>query len=250
VTNSTLETVNATARAVAANTNQTEVEKIFSGFGDVIMDTPAEAIADYKPGWGSYLKISLIILKVGAIVLMMALGICAHVKRSGCTISSFILAGYITILIGMCVSDFTTKYIAIFYGMILVANYLNFLGLVVILRNVPTNEGHKLKQSTTPYVVIMNLLYLLCLLLSIFWVRPVCQYEKVYPYVMNWAACLFLLNAVYNWAMHMTNYGMKWEGEDAVVNKDSTRRDIFGMKYHNKEGEEYELSTEKLQTTF
>jgi len=250
---------NATLETAAANVtkalNSTDVsasfgEKILNNFDDIIMDTPADAINDYKPGWGSYLKISLIILKVGAIVAMMLMGIYAHQRRSGCTISTFILLGYIIVLVGMCVSDLTTKFIAVFYGMILFANYLNFLGLLVILRNVPTHEGEKLKKQTTPYMWTMNLLYLTCLALSIFWVRPVCQHQKVYPYCMNWAACLFLVNAVYNWALHASNYGMKWEGSDAIYHKQTSKFDIFGTKYHDKEGAEFEMTTEKLQTTF
>jgi hypothetical protein len=43
-----------------------------------VFDTPASEITDYEGGWGSYVKIGIIILKIGFIIVMMIMGIIAH----------------------------------------------------------------------------------------------------------------------------------------------------------------------------
>lgn len=86
-----------------------------------------------------------------------------------------ILLAYSIILVALCVLDLTAKIIAAFFCLILIANFLNFAGMMAILRNVPTEEGHRLKANTTPYMWVMCALYAGVLLISIFWLRPVCQ---------------------------------------------------------------------------
>lgn len=53
-------------------------EQVFDKFGNEIYDTPADQVVDYEGGWGSYVKIGVIILKVSFIVIMMGLGVIAH----------------------------------------------------------------------------------------------------------------------------------------------------------------------------
>jgi len=67
-------TLNETMQYVKDNVPAEE----FSKWGHKIFDTPAEDIVDYEGGWGSYVKIGVIILKVGFIVVMMIMGIIAH----------------------------------------------------------------------------------------------------------------------------------------------------------------------------
>jgi len=205
-------------------------------------------VNDYEGGWGSYVKIGVIILKVAFIVCMMVLGVIAHQKRAGCTAATPILLSYCVVLVFMCVLDLTTKWIFLFFILIVIANYLNFIGLIMILRNVPTHEGHVLKARTTIYMWIMNALYAVLVILAIFVVPPVCQHKQVYPYVMNWAAILFLVNAAYNFVMYYLNFGLTWEGENAVVEAGSTRRDLFGDEWTDHEdGQVKPMTTEKLK---
>jgi len=123
-------------------------EKVRNRWGDEIFDTPADQNTHYEGGWGHYVKIGLIILKIGIIILMMLLGIRAHHRRSGCSVTIAILGAYSVVLVGMIVLDLTVKYIAGYFILILFSNYLNFLGLMVVLRNVPTSEGAKLRKDT------------------------------------------------------------------------------------------------------
>lgn len=78
------------------------------------------------------------------------------------------------VLVGLCILDLTTKYIALFFVLILIANYLNFIGFIFILRNVPTEEGQKLRKNTTIYMWVMNGLYIVVVFLACTWLRPVC----------------------------------------------------------------------------
>lgn len=78
---------------------------------------------------------------------------------------------------------------------------------------------------------VMNAIYFVVLCVSLFWLRPVCQHKKTYPYVMNWAGGLFLINAIYNFVMHGLNYNLKWEGEDSEIRDHSTNKEIFGESY-------------------
>ena len=105
---------------------------------------------------------------------MMALGMRAHYRRGGCGLPGIILILYITILWVLLVLDLTTKWIAGFFLMTFLANFLNYFGLVVIWRNLPTTEGEALRQRTNVYFWVMNGLYLFVALSAAFWLRPKC----------------------------------------------------------------------------
>jgi hypothetical protein len=153
------------------------------------------------------------------------------------------------ILVCLCVLDLTSKIIAAFFVLILVANGLNFAGMIAIMRNVPTIEGRRLKKNTSPYMWIMCGLYGVVILVALFWLKPVCQNGKAYPYVMNWAGFLFLINAGYQFVMHYMNYTLTWEGKDAEFDGQS-RVEIFGDTYVAENGQFKPMDTEKLKTVF
>ena len=201
----------------------------------------------------SYVKIGLVLLKIGAIIAMFCLGIRAHQKRSGCTIATFILAAYSAVLVGLIVLDLTTKYIAGYFVLILFSNYLNFLGLIVIMRNLPTREGLGLKKETDIYAWCMHGLYILCIILTIFVIRPKCTHHKVYPMSLNWACCLFLINAIYQFVQHYRNYGLKWEDKEILQN--ATKHDVYGDCYDHKDAvtgktESHSMTVDKLEVIF
>ena len=94
--------------------------------------------------------------------------------------------------------DLTIQIIPVFFVLILLANYFNFIGFWVILRNLPAMEGRALRGRTKAYFVFMNCLYATVGLLAFVpALRPLCTDEKMYPYVMNFASCLFLLNWIF-----------------------------------------------------
>lgn len=156
---------------------------------------------------------------------------------------------YCVILVCLCVLDLTMKIIAAFFVLILVANGLNFAGMIAIMRNIPTPEGHRLKAATNIYMWIMVGLYGVVVAVSMFWLQPKCQDGKTYPYVMNWAGFLFLINAGYQFVMHYLNYNLTWEGKDAEYDGQS-KVEIFPDSYKDEEGNEKEMDTEKLKTVF
>jgi len=99
--------------------------------------------------------------------------------------------------------DLTVKIIPVFFLLILLANYFNFVGFFYIMRNLPCTQGRVLRRKTKAYFGIMNCLYALVVGLSFVpGLRPLCTDEKVYPYVMNLASCLFVVNYLFHWLIN------------------------------------------------
>lgn len=93
----------------------------------------------------------------------------------------------------------TSKYIAGFFLLIYLSNLFNFLGFYKILHSLPGAPGVKLRSRTRYYFLTMSVLYAITLGLA-FMPRfgPWCTAEKVYPAVMNWTSCLFIINFVFH----------------------------------------------------
>lgn len=95
--------------------------------------------------------------------------------------------------------DLTVKIIPVFFVLILTANYFNFLGFWLILRNLPDVEGRHLRRRTKFYFYTMNVLYLLVVVMSFVpGFQPRCTDAKTYPYVMSWASFLFIINYLFH----------------------------------------------------
>lgn len=93
----------------------------------------------------------------------------------------------------------TSKYIVGFFVLIFFSNLFNFLGFYKILHTLPGAPGAKLRSRTRYYFIVMVCLYALTLGLA-FVPRfgPFCTSQKLYPPVMNWTACLFIINFVFH----------------------------------------------------
>ena len=103
-----------------------------------------------------------------------------------------VFSGQLLILLAM---DLTIKIIPVFFVLILSANYFNFIGFWLILRNLPSVQGRSLRKRTKLYFLVMNLLYLLVVALAcVPGFQPKCTDKKLYPYVMTWASFLFVIN--------------------------------------------------------
>ena len=53
------------------------------------------------------------------------------------------------------IMDLTVKIIPVFFVLVLCANYSNFIGFWLMLRNVPAVKGRSLKKRTKVYFLIM-----------------------------------------------------------------------------------------------
>ena len=106
-------------------------------------------------------------------------------------------------LLSLLMLDLSSKYIAGFFILIYLANLFNFLGFYKILDTLPGAPGEKMRRRTRCYFVFMILLYIATLALA-FVPRfgPFCTSEKLYPPVLNWTACLFLINYVFHLVMN------------------------------------------------
>ena len=119
-----------------------------------------------------------------------------HRRYKMCNFTTFLLLIFCVLLLGLMTMDLSAKIIPAFFILILVANYVNFLGFWQMLRHIPVVKGHRsLLKRTRLYFVIMNILYLavgLAACLPKF--APICRPFKTYPYVMSWASLLFIVN--------------------------------------------------------
>jgi hypothetical protein len=123
----------------------------------------------------------------------------------------------ICVLLGLFAFELGTKYIAAFFIMIFTANYINFLGFNILVRNLRTPEGKYLKVRTNPYFITMNLLYFIIACLS-FTAKfgPFCKATNMYPYVLSFAELLLVVNAIYHHYLHYKKYFLQWEDHPEV----------------------------------
>jgi len=192
---------------------------------DVSDDTRTEASPDEVAAadeeglhWFEKVKDVLILLKVGLISYLMINAIYYRHKKHGHYDSvTVMLVINILVLIGLLVFEYTTKYIAGFFGLVLLANYCNFLGFMIMLRHLKTPEQAMLVKHTNWYLIAMNCLYGLTVGLS-FMDRfgPFCVASKLYPPCMNFANGLFILNYFYHLYMHYKDYWLKWNDYEEV----------------------------------
>ena len=99
--------------------------------------------------------------------------------------------------------DITKKFIPVFFLLILMANYFNFVGFFYILKTLPCMEGRKLRRRTKAYFIVMHCLYIFVAITACvpkFW--PICREEKVYPIVMNFASMLFIANYIFHFVIN------------------------------------------------
>lgn len=135
-------------------------------------------------------------------------------KQRGCSIVIGFLVANIIILILMLIQDLTKKVIGGIWLLCTGANYINFLGMMYLLRNLKTNEGEALKKRTDCYFIFMNAMYGLSLVTAFIpKFGPTCTATRMYPPCMNLSSFLFLINCVYHHVMHKKQYGLKWDSQ-------------------------------------
>jgi len=91
--------------------------------------------------WAEWVKRVLVILKVSLICFLMANAIYYRRKKFGrYDIVTAMLVINIFVLLGLLAFEFGTKYIFGFFALVLLANYCNFLGFMIMVRGIKTPE--------------------------------------------------------------------------------------------------------------
>jgi len=72
----------------------------------------------------------------------------------------------IILLCAVLAFDMGTKYIAGFYLLVFLSNFINFLGLNYLVRKFRTPERKLLRKNTNVYFLIMNVLYIVCFIMT------------------------------------------------------------------------------------
>jgi len=162
--------------------------------GDGLNATPYELMLaeKEKTGWFHYLKLCMVVLKVGLICTMMTTGIVKRRLKHGKFDSvTALFISYIVILLGLCAFEFGTAYIFAFFILFAAANFLNFVAFMVMLRHLKTPERHIMRKHTNAYLIVMSLLYVAIFILCIFRpFGPFCKSESLYPPVLSMLAAM------------------------------------------------------------
>ena len=110
-------------------------------------------------------------------------------------------------MIGILIFDNTTRYIFLFYFLILSSNACTYLSLMHVMRNYEVPEGAGLKHRVKNYYYIMNVIYVLMIPVAFIpGLAPVCSNQRTYPTTLYWCNVLFLTNACFFWVMFKKNF--------------------------------------------
>lgn len=148
--------------------------------------------------------------------------------------------------------DFSIKVIPVFFALVLLANYFNFISFWLMLRHLPRVKGRSLRKRTKCYFATMNLLYVAVVVMSFFPpFQPKCTQEKAYPYVMSWASFLFAINYCFHWVVNcrkefwlkpIEEQAEACEAANSAINSELTK--AMEPLMSSKDGDEKTTSTE------
>lgn len=167
----------------------------------------------WVPMFALVMKMTILSIKLGIITWISLQAYTIRHKKFGgkFDLISLVLLLNVTILLSVAAVDLTVRYISVFFALIYLANYVNFVAYNVLIRNVKLEEGNKLKQNTNPFYIFMNCVYLVNFLCSfILWYGPFCEVGRIYPPCMTTANVLVWVNYIYHlWLTHK-DYYLKW----------------------------------------
>ena len=145
-----------------------------------------------KTGWFHYLKLCLVVAKIGLISAMMMTGIVKRRLKTGkFDAVTALFRTYIIVLLGLLAFEFGKAYIFAFFILFAAANFLNFVGFMVMLRHLKTPERHDMRKHTNAYLIVMILLYVaICIFCCFRMFGPFCLSHSLYPPVMSMLAAM------------------------------------------------------------
>jgi hypothetical protein len=172
--------------------------------------------------------------KITVIVILLGVAIKNHRKKRGRFDGvSLMLATNIAILFSFIALKLGPKTITVFFVLILLSNYINLRGFIMLTKQLKTPEGKDLQVRTRTYNITMHVLYGIVVILAFTpQFGPYCSALSLYPPVLTMAEILLCVNAVHHKLLHGNKYWLKWEDDERV--KD--------MK-----GKEYELGYEPVE---
>ena len=137
-----------------------------------------------------------------------------------------LLAYKILCLLGILIFDFTTRYIFMFFFLILSSNFVTYMALLHIIRSVELLQRQKLTRNTKRYYYMMNSLYLLMIPLSfVHGFAPICTREQPYPASLFYCNILFLVNSAF--FFYMENNKFFITDENALIVQEGKIRHVF-----------------------
>lgn len=118
-----------------------------------------------------------VLLKISLLSLFMFWAIRKYyAKQRGHSMTTFLLAYKIFCLVGILIFDFTTRYIFMFYILILSSNFVTYMAFLHVIRTAELPERLDLRKRTKYFYYLMNSLYLLMIPLAFIpGFAPVCS---------------------------------------------------------------------------
>jgi hypothetical protein len=98
------------------------------------------------------------------------------------------------------------------------ANYVNFLGYNIIMRNIQSESGRVLRRKTDPFFYGISGVYIINLLLALcsWFYGPWCAPRNLYPPCMTMAAVLYWCNYLYHVHLRKHNYFLDWQDSSTL----------------------------------
>jgi hypothetical protein len=185
-----------------------------------------------------------VLLKISILTIFMFLAIKRYyVKQRGHSMTTFLLTYKIFCLVGILIFDFTTRYIFMFYILILSSNFVTYMAFLHVMRTVELPQRLDLRKRTKWFYYLMNSLYLLMIPLAFVpGFAPICSNYKPYPATLFYCNILFLFNSAFFFYMHYNKFFLEKFDEDietpfaSDIAYDDKIRHVFTQQmnsYHN-----------------
>ncbi len=115
-----------------------------------------------------YCKLVFVFGKIIVVSYMLILAILARLRKFGHHDQiTIMMTVNIILLCAVIAFDLGTKYIAGFYLLVFFSNFINFLGFNYLVRKLRTPERKLLRKRTNLYFLIMNMLYMICFVMTL-----------------------------------------------------------------------------------
>lgn len=157
-----------------------------------------------------------VLIKISFLALLLFFAIKKYyVKQRGYSMTTFLLAYKIFCLLGILIFDFTTRYIFMFYILILSSNFVTYMAFLHVMRTVELPDRQKLRKRTKWFYYLMNSIYLLMIPLAFVpGFAPICSNLQPYPATLFYCNILFLLNSAYFFYLYYNKFFMEQFDED------------------------------------
>lgn len=195
----------------------------------MLSSAPPTSDSSWEAVFAYVMKMCILALKLGVITYLSVKAFTLRQKKyKTVDLVQILLITNIIILYAVVIVDMTKQYILLFFALIYLASYVNFLGYNVLIRNIDVEDGEQLKKSTNVFFITMNIIYAVNALCAInAWYGPWCNQGNIYPPCMATANCLVWANFGYHLYLHHNNYFLKWKRQPELTTQSTSQESLI-----------------------